>query len=88
MVRNVRNDWSVAPPRWSADKHDHVMQISPGLQTQGKVRVVHDRAVENLGKPAGMFRRAWGRAPVPVYHMELYGTDWIYRNLLVLPVPT
>ena len=29
-----------------------------------------DSAVEIMGNPAGMFRRAWGRAPVPVSYTD------------------
>ena len=48
---------------------------------------MHDVAVENVVNPAGMFRRAWGRAPVPVCVVGNSGHDWFYRiNRNLLPL--
>ena len=42
--------------------------------------------VEHYENPAVIVRRAWGRAPVPVFIRVIRGHDWFYRkNRNLLP---
>ena len=49
---------------------------------------MHMRAFSQIQKtPAGIVRRAWGRAPVPVYISGSRWHDWFYRkNRNLLPL--